>query len=88
MLDFSYNPLGGQIPEIENVSIKEVRLPNDGLLGEIPNGLLDLQQLTEFDVSGNQLTGLIPPHDQTPLPAVEFSGNAGLCGDRLPPCGG
>lgn len=89
ILDFSYNPLGGGIPEsmVKLSGLKEVRLANDGLLGGIPDGLLDLQELTEFDVSGNQLTGHIPRHE-TPLPAVGFSGNAGLCDDPLPPCGG
>nr|CAD1830439.1 unnamed protein product [Ananas comosus var. bracteatus] len=78
---------GGRIPGTmaKMASLTELRMAGDGLEGGIPEGLLDIPRLQVFDVSDNRLTGPIPPH-KARLPAGGFRGNAGLCGNPLPPC--
>ncbi|KAB1204489.1 LRR receptor-like serine/threonine-protein kinase GSO1 [Morella rubra] len=67
------------------MELTKLLLSRNKLTGAIPGKVLNLKKLREFDVSGNRLSGKIPPHKAI-IPASAFWGNPGLCGAPLPPC--
>ncbi|WCJ21748.1 Leucine-rich repeat protein kinase family protein [Euphorbia peplus] len=88
-LDLSRNSFSGSVPsEIVNCKfLNNLYLNDNKLSGSIPYGLGSLDRLKQFSVAGNDLSGTIPA-DLADLPADDFEGNAGLCGDPLGKCGG
>lgn len=89
-LDLSYNQLSGQIPEdIANCSYLNVlKLDDNQLSGQIPLRIGLLNRMKAFTVTNNRLSGPVPAFINFTNDAESYSGNAGLCGDPLPPCRG
>ncbi|XP_068646232.1 probable inactive receptor kinase At2g26730 [Aristolochia californica] len=81
---FSQNSFSGSIPleYTELQGLERLELEENHLTGEIPP--FDQQSLVVFNVSHNQLEGLIP---QTPVltkfPSSSYDRNSGLCGNPL-----
>lgn len=84
-LDLSNNKLSGNIPSSLNLLSKllTLRLQNNRLSGMIPN--LELANLRDFNVSGNELTGQIPDLLSN-FSISSFQGNNNLCGTPLLIC--
>ncbi|KAL4631871.1 hypothetical protein ACB092_04G009200, partial [Castanea dentata] len=51
--------------------VRDVQLANMGLKGKFPRGLVDCSELIFLDLSGNEISGSIPPDISEILPAVE-----------------
>ncbi|XP_054782216.1 pollen receptor-like kinase 3 [Prosopis cineraria] len=73
------NNFTGQIPS-QIPLLLELHLENNQFSGNLPN--LSKTLLIEFDVSNNKLEGEIPS-SLTQFSASSFSGNPGLCGEKL-----
>ncbi|CAA0839225.1 LRR receptor-like serine/threonine-protein kinase GSO2 [Striga hermonthica] len=86
-LILSGNPLGGKIPTSLGKLryLRKLEMEKNRLVGGIPMEVLNLKYLKSFNVSYNRLSGKIPAH-KVHIPASAFEGNAGLCGEPLPPC--
>lgn len=84
-LDLAYNSFSGSIPASLNglTRLLTLRLEGKGFSGTIP-GLI-LQNLHNFNVSGNGLTGRIPDSFST-FPTSSFLNNRALCGQPLEKC--
>ncbi|KAH7442390.1 hypothetical protein KP509_03G086300 [Ceratopteris richardii] len=85
-LDLSDNLLNGSIPSSLNLLSKllTLKLQDNKFTGHLPN--LNLPNLKELNVSGNQLTGPIPPLLSN-FSISSFQGNTDLCGVPLFVCG-
>ncbi|XP_047310200.1 LRR receptor-like serine/threonine-protein kinase GHR1 [Impatiens glandulifera] len=82
-LDLSYNQLSGELPEFSFVyELQVLKLSNNRFTGFVPDGLLkgDSLVLTELDLSGNSLSGLMSMITSTTLHVLNLSSN-GLSGD-------
>ena len=68
--------------------VAELRLPDNGLTGEIPPELQDFERLIGLDLGGNQLTGDIPQElwNLRSLVMLDLSGNR-LTGEISPELG-
>ncbi|KAK1318135.1 inactive leucine-rich repeat receptor-like protein kinase [Acorus calamus] len=88
-LDLSYNGFSGEIPVgLANCSyLNTLNLQHNRLTGQIPGQLVQLNRLTQFNVSDNSLSGPIPVFNAS-FPAFSFSNNVGLCGKPLNDCTG
>ncbi|KAJ7562256.1 hypothetical protein O6H91_03G061600 [Diphasiastrum complanatum] len=84
-LDLSNNNLSGTIPELfQSFShLLTLRLENNMFTGSIPP--LNLSNLQDFNVSGNQLSGKIP-FSLERFGSFSFLGNSELCGGPLLAC--
>ncbi|KAH6822487.1 leucine-rich repeat transmembrane protein kinase family protein [Perilla frutescens var. hirtella] len=84
-LDLSYNNFTGSIPATANrlTSLLTLKLEENGFSGSLPG--LRLQNLQDFNVSGNGLTGEIPD-SLSRFPASSFWNNRVLCGPPLEKC--
>ncbi|XP_044492114.1 probable leucine-rich repeat receptor-like protein kinase At1g68400 isoform X1 [Mangifera indica] len=84
-LDLSYNNFTGWIPATVNhlTHLLTLRLEENGFSGQITD--LNLQNLQDFNVSGNKLSGKIPD-SLSSFPLSSFSQNAALCGSPLQDC--
>ncbi|KAG5556202.1 hypothetical protein RHGRI_006726 [Rhododendron griersonianum] len=85
-LDLSRNSFTGSIPFAIN-NLKQLTglfLENNEFTGNLP--ILTGVQLINFNVSNNNLEGMIPA-TLSSLPASSFIGNVGLCGKPLCGCG-
>ncbi|XP_057810667.1 probable leucine-rich repeat receptor-like protein kinase At1g68400 [Salvia miltiorrhiza] len=84
-LDLSHNSFSGRIPAAVNglTRLLTLRLEGNGFSGPIP-GLI-LQNLHDFNVSRNGLTGRIPDSLST-FQATSFLNNRALCGPPLEKC--
>ncbi|KAK9052248.1 hypothetical protein SSX86_028876 [Deinandra increscens subsp. villosa] len=84
-LDLSYNNFSGEIPATINrmIGLLTLRLEENQFSGSI--GELNLQNLQEFNISGNQVSGEIPSVLST-FPESAFSNNRILCGSPLSNC--
>ncbi|GAB4828864.1 hypothetical protein Ancab_018524 [Ancistrocladus abbreviatus] len=84
-LDFSHNSLSGQIPAKLNhlTHLLTLRLEDNRFSG--PISTLDLPNLQDFNVSGNQLAGEIP-RSLSGFPDSAFARNPVLCGPPLSAC--
>ncbi|GAB2225417.1 hypothetical protein Droror1_Dr00006209 [Drosera rotundifolia] len=84
-LDLSYNMFNGNVRTSLNnlTSLRSLYLDNNELNGHLPE-LKALQQLKEFNVSNNRLTGTIPV-SLSSMPFTAFQGNY-LCGKPLSVC--
>lgn len=85
-LDLSFNNLSGEIPagQVNRLThLLTLRLEGNGFTGQI--SALNVQNLQDFNVSGNKLSGQIP-HSLSGFPESAFSRNAMLCGLPLPSC--
>ncbi|KAM3750025.1 hypothetical protein ACB098_04G006400 [Castanea mollissima] len=51
--------------------VRGLQLANMGLKGKFPRGLVDCSELIILDLSGNEISGSIPPYISEILPAVE-----------------
>lgn len=62
VLDISYNSLDGTIPHrfSEGKKLKSLKLNNNLVKGEVPDGMGKLYNLEELDMSHNKLTGSLP----------------------------
>ncbi|GER35086.1 leucine-rich receptor-like protein kinase family protein [Striga asiatica] len=86
-LEMEKNELVGEIPKSlgNPYRLNTILLSGNGLSGGIPMEVLNNKFLKRFNVSDNRLSGEIPAHNVS-IPASGFEGNAGLCGEPLPPC--
>ncbi|XP_031248204.1 probable leucine-rich repeat receptor-like protein kinase At1g68400 [Pistacia vera] len=84
-LDLSYNNFTGQIPSTVNrlTHLLTLRLEENGFSGQITG--LNLQNLQDLNVSGNNLSGKIPA-SLSSFPLSSFTQNAALCGSPLQAC--
>ncbi|XP_059438124.1 protein STRUBBELIG-RECEPTOR FAMILY 3 isoform X2 [Corylus avellana] len=84
-IDFSNNHIGGTIPSILPLTIRNFSLSNNKFIGSIPDSLSSSGQLMELSFNNNLLTGGIPDAFQhlTGLMNLDLSGN-NLSG-QLPP---
>ncbi|KAF8689320.1 hypothetical protein HU200_042117 [Digitaria exilis] len=90
VLDLARNNLTGRIPaslgRLRNLGVFDVS--HNALSGGIPDSFSNLSFLVQIDVSDNNLSGEIPQRGQlSTLPASQYTGNPGLCGMPLLPCG-
>ncbi|XP_002464803.1 brassinosteroid LRR receptor kinase BRL2 [Sorghum bicolor] len=90
VLDLARNNLTGEIPaslgRLHNLGVFDVS--HNALSGGIPDSFSNLSFLVQIDVSDNNLSGEIPQRGQlSTLPASQYTGNPGLCGMPLLPCG-
>ncbi|GLU11464.1 hypothetical protein SLE2022_282050 [Rubroshorea leprosula] len=61
-IDLSSNRLGGEVPDLRNLSrLVTLNLSRNHLTGKIPESIGSLLRLESLDLSRNQLSGLIPP---------------------------
>ncbi|KAF8080859.1 hypothetical protein N665_0919s0021, partial [Sinapis alba] len=83
-LDISSNNLTGPIPfSVNNLThLTGLFLGNNRFYGNLPSITVDL---TDFNVSVNNLNGSIPS-SLSKFPAASFTGNVNLCGGPLKPC--
>ncbi|KAH0886245.1 hypothetical protein HID58_062341 [Brassica napus] len=83
-LDISSNNLTGPIPfSVNNLTqLTGLFLGNNRFSGNLPSITVDL---TDFNVSVNNLNGSIPT-SLSKFPAASFAGNVNLCGGPLKPC--
>uniref|UniRef100_A0A1J3D098 Putative inactive receptor kinase n=1 Tax=Noccaea caerulescens TaxID=107243 RepID=A0A1J3D098_NOCCA len=83
-LDISANNFTGPIPfSVNNLThLTGLFLGNNGFSGNLPSISVDL---TDFNVSNNNLNGSIPS-SLSKFPAASFTGNVNLCGGPLKPC--
>ncbi|KAG2308353.1 hypothetical protein Bca4012_082557 [Brassica carinata] len=83
-LDISSNNLTGPIPfSVNNLTqLTGLFLGNNRFSGSLPSVTVDL---TDFNVSDNNLNGSIPS-SLSRFPAASFAGNVNLCGGPLKPC--
>ncbi|KAK8984268.1 hypothetical protein V6N11_029585 [Hibiscus sabdariffa] len=73
------HPFLGDLQELESID-----LSSNGLRGEIPSQLANLNFLSVLNVSNNKLAGPIPTRTQIQsFPESSFENNAGLCGPPL-----
>ncbi|XP_048136722.1 probable inactive receptor kinase At1g27190 [Rhodamnia argentea] len=88
-LDLSSNSLSGSIPsQIVDCKFLNILILSDNKLsGSIPDELGRLKRLKHFSVKDNHLSGSIPS-ELSKFSSDDFSGNDGLCGKPLGPCGG
>ncbi|KAF3968523.1 hypothetical protein CMV_007591 [Castanea mollissima] len=56
---------------ISEIRVRGLQLANMGLKGKFPKGLVDCSELIILDLSGNEISGSIPPYISEILPAVE-----------------
>ncbi|XP_050115827.1 probable inactive receptor kinase At2g26730 [Malus sylvestris] len=84
-LVLSSNNFTGPIPfAVSNLThLTVLYLENNGFSGKLPN--IQAPNLTNFNVSNNQLNGSIP-QSLSKFPASAFSGNLDLCGGPLKAC--
>ncbi|KAE7995608.1 hypothetical protein FH972_000384 [Carpinus fangiana] len=84
-IDLSNNHIGGTIPSILPLTIRNFSLSNNKFIGSIPDSLSSSGQLMELSLNNNLLTGGIPDAFQhlTGLMNLDLSGN-NLSG-QLPP---
>ncbi|KAJ9548976.1 hypothetical protein OSB04_021519 [Centaurea solstitialis] len=84
-LDLSYNNFSGEIPvEINRMNhLLTLRLEENRFTGSI--SALNLQNLQDFNISGNQISGEIPTV-LSGFPESAFSNNRILCGFPLSNC--
>ncbi|KAK1437638.1 hypothetical protein QVD17_03432 [Tagetes erecta] len=84
-LDLSYNNFSGEIPETINRmnQLLTLRLEMNHFSGSIEG--FNLQNLQDFNISGNQVSGEIPSVLST-FPESAFSNNRNLCGFPLQNC--
>lgn len=78
VLDLSYNQLSGELPGFNFVyDLQVLKLSNNRFSGFIPNDLLkgDSLELTELDLSGNNLSGPISMIMSTSLYVLNLSSN-------------
>nr|XP_004293601.2 PREDICTED: protein STRUBBELIG-RECEPTOR FAMILY 3 [Fragaria vesca subsp. vesca] len=59
-IDLSNNHIGGNIPTLLPVTVRNVSLSNNQLTGSIPGGLATLSQLMELSLDNNHISGDIP----------------------------
>ncbi|MEM6702390.1 MAG: Calx-beta domain-containing protein [Acidobacteriota bacterium] len=60
-IDLSGNRLRGALPSVSSLSaIERLDLSDNGLVGEIPGSLLELETLVDLDLSSNALAGPLP----------------------------
>lgn len=90
VLDLARNNLTGEIPaslgRLHNLGVFDVS--HNAISGGIPDSFSNLSFLVQIDVSDNNLSGEIPQRGQlSTLPASQYTGNPGLCGMPLLPCG-
>ncbi|OEL25076.1 Serine/threonine-protein kinase BRI1-like 2 [Dichanthelium oligosanthes] len=90
VLDLARNNLTGEIPaslgRLRNLGVFDVS--HNAITGGIPDSFSNLSFLVQIDVSDNNLSGEIPQRGQlSTLPASQYTGNPGLCGMPLLPCG-
>ncbi|CAN6564235.1 unnamed protein product [Malus baccata var. baccata] len=85
VLSLRSNRLSGPIPaDFSNLTLlRSLYLQGNQLSGKLPN--IQAPNLTNFNVSNNQLNGSIP-QSLSKFPASAFSGNLDLCGGPLKPC--
>ncbi|GLJ28662.1 hypothetical protein SUGI_0564860 [Cryptomeria japonica] len=82
LLDLSHNKLGGSIPREVIVSLKNLQfylnLSCNSLRGSLPQEMSKIVMAQAIDISGNQLTGVIPISlgDCTALERLNLSHNA------------
>ncbi|KAJ4903058.1 putative inactive receptor kinase [Raphanus sativus] len=83
-LDISSNDFTGPIPfSVNNLThLTGLFLGNNRFSGSLPSVTVDL---TDFNVSVNELNGSIPS-SLSKFPAASFAGNVDLCGGPLKPC--
>nr|XP_018483704.1 PREDICTED: probable inactive receptor kinase At2g26730 [Raphanus sativus] len=83
-LDISSNDFTGPIPfSVNNLThLTGLFLGNNRFSGSLPSVTVDL---TDFNVSVNELNGSIPS-SLSKFPAESFAGNVNLCGEPLKPC--
>ncbi|XP_023756052.1 probable leucine-rich repeat receptor-like protein kinase At1g68400 [Lactuca sativa] len=84
-LDLSYNNFSGEIPATINrmKHLLTLRLEENQFSGSI--GVLSLQTLQDFNISGNQISGEIPTA-LSGFPESAFTNNRVLCGLPLSNC--
>ena len=95
-LNIANNKVGGVIPVELSLCkyLNDLLLQNNFLEGEIPAQIGPMERLKSFNVSYNDLSGLIPSTllqgtsaRASGFPASSFTGNAALCGAPLATCG-
>ncbi|KAI5677521.1 hypothetical protein M9H77_08471 [Catharanthus roseus] len=85
-LDLSFNNFSGELPagQVNRMThLLTLRLEGNGFSGQISG--LNIQNLQDFNVSGNRLSGQIPS-SLSAFPESAFSQNFMLCGTPLPSC--
>ncbi|OIT29266.1 PREDICTED: probable leucine-rich repeat receptor-like protein kinase At1g68400 [Nicotiana attenuata] len=75
-LSFRNNFLYGSLPNLTGlVYLEFVLLSDNRFSGSIPEGYIELQNLTELELQGNDIEGSIPPFDQQSLIVFNVSSN-------------
>ncbi|KAL1553599.1 non-specific serine/threonine protein kinase [Salvia divinorum] len=84
-LDLSYNNFSGEIPIVLNrlTHLLTLRLEENSFAGAI--SAINLPNLQDFNVSGNELAGEVP-RSFSGFPASSFWGNPAMCGPPLEKC--
>mmetsp|Transcript_37249 Transcript_37249/g.90464 ORF Transcript_37249/g.90464 Transcript_37249/m.90464 type:complete len:779 (-) Transcript_37249:101-2437(-) len=67
VLDLGNNQLTGQIPNELPPNSQTLKMNNNQLSGSIPEGISNLEDLINLDLSANNLTGTVPPMDRLKL---------------------
>ena len=89
-IDLSYNTLAGTIAapqdDDEEFPTKIINLSENNLIGSIPTNIDLLVSLVSFDVSGNDLTGVLPPQlgNLPELQSLYLSKNPKLTPGQIP----
>ncbi|WCJ38222.1 Leucine-rich receptor-like protein kinase family protein [Euphorbia peplus] len=89
-LNLKNNNLTGEIPKAIAMmpTLAILDLANNSLTGGIPENFGSSPALEAFNVSYNRLEGRVPANGVLrTINPDDLTGNAGLCGNVLPPCG-
>ncbi|TKY52776.1 Leucine-rich repeat receptor protein kinase PXL2 [Spatholobus suberectus] len=89
-LNLQNNQLTGEIPKAlaSMPTLAILDLANNSLSGQIPESFGISPALETFNVSHNKLEGPVPENGVLrTINPNDLTGNAGLCGGVLPPCG-